>query len=107
MGKGKKLYAASVKQLHCCGLFEISGLGFESSRPTWPNTTLPLAEEMLLQAEGFQNGSRGFLATTTTAEREEIAALKKLGFRKMVRWRNSNTGNVVTMWFKVPRRKRL
>jgi hypothetical protein len=103
MGKKKELpflAAEECEQLDCCGLFEMSGL-----------TTDP--EEALMETVGYNSYTtvkrhfenlpgRALIATTIKKQKKEAEALKAHGFTKVSTWKNGNTGNTVTLWFKKP-----
>lgn len=88
-----RLIADDIKETDCCGIFEITGLGFEGedNDPRDWDAGDPVER-------GFIPG-RGYTATTTQRQKEEAKALKALGFEAVKTFKNSNTGNMVTFWF--------
>jgi hypothetical protein len=47
-----------------------------------------------------EEGRNLILATTTPNQKEAIKALKKLGFKRMARFKSYSSGNVITLWGK-------
>ena len=75
----------------CCAFLVISGLNsYGSGRKALAKAALNLQED----ASGYTS----ILATTITAQRAEIAILKKLGFESVFSETNKRTGNKITFW---------
>lgn len=106
-----------VNQMSCCGMFEAEHLGDESYYneeldTNWPDPPryrrVPRAEgirkcmqDIRNELQGIHPRGRVVIATTTNnGMSREIAALKRLRWTVVKRFRNGNSGNRVTVWMK-------
>lgn len=69
----------------CCGITEVYDLNTED-------------------ADRYFSETKACIATTIAEQRREISALKRLGFKAVKRFKNPETGNNVTLWYRGPRR---
>lgn len=96
-----KLFA-KIRPTSCCGLVEWHGLQLAETPPMagYGDSFATLAE--LVRAYP----GRAVFATTTVDQEHQVKELKRLGFKKVDKWRNGNTGRVVTFWFYQPNKSR-
>lgn len=91
MSKRPRLYG-SIRRTDCCGLDEIYDL-----------TTAPVSP----WNAGFNTKTRmAYIATTIPCQRKEIRALRAAGFKSKGSWRNPNSGNTVTLWVRMPTKRK-
>lgn len=91
-----RLYAM-VRPTSCCGLLEWHNLRLATEQPYGSYYDYLSLGSIIERYPG-----RAIFATTTVDQKAEAAALKELGFYKVDRWRNGNTGRNVTFWFFQP-----
>lgn len=82
-----------VDEVGCCGLREVHSL-FVGVR------------EWGLSVKDSMEPGLAYFATTIAREQATIKALKRLGFKPKLKWKNKNTTNLVTLWTFVPGQKK-
>lgn len=91
----KALYGC-VEETNCCGLQSLGQLSLLDTEDRSWDTTI---KDRLYKGTAY-------FATTVPREREVIKALKRLGFKSRLKWRNARTTNTVTLWTYVPGQRR-
>jgi hypothetical protein len=89
----KKLYG-EFKDTTCCGLTEVHTLSAEYT--AWRESV----------SQDLRQRGHAYFATTIPRQKEVIAALRRHGFKAKGSFRNSSTGNTVTIWIKVPTKRK-
>lgn len=88
-----------IHSLKCCGVGEVNGLGYLASVAD-VKKLFPAALQNYGQHGANGGTHKGLLfATSTDAQAKRANLLKKGGFKKLVRFKNPNTGNYVTFWW--------
>lgn len=77
-----------VNLMDCCGIHGVSNLSYLGEKAFF---------ETLYQFLSPMNGAM-FLASTTTNQRAVNTRLEKVGFEKLMRSYNTNSGNSVILW---------
>lgn len=94
MAKRKFKYTLVVSDeeeiTRCCGLTGIGGL----AASLFDEAVLDIVHEDITTA---------ILATTVPSQSKVVKALKERGFVALKKFRNSSTGNMVTIWYRKPR----
>jgi len=92
-----------VQLAFCCGVMEVGSLRTEEIfQEELEDDDSPLDYATLVKAGERVSDSPCEIATTIPSQRQAIAALKALGFRKVLSFTNGSggRGNRVTMWAK-------
>jgi hypothetical protein len=86
----------------CCGLFEIGNFGTPESWRYDTGCNLKTLTEALvtaIKADMRRCWGPAFIATTVPGQKHAVAALKKLGFKRVGRF-SGGEAQQVTLWFK-------
>lgn len=75
----------------CCGAVEIGGFG-------WTGVEVIDTELNALLQEALANNKGYAICTTIAQQTAAVQRLKAAKFQVLVKFRNPNTGNQVTMW---------
>lgn len=92
-----KVYANIVDSPYCCGLHEVGNFMSEKDDTGWGNG--PLLKDLITERY------TALITTTIPRQRHAIAELKKLKFQPLRRFKG-NEGNMITLWYLPPKRKR-
>jgi hypothetical protein len=89
------------QETSCCGMSEICGLDGVKAEQIKSRTAI--AKAVGWWSEGGYDLPTNHCVIATTNERQVAAAreLKKAGYRRVTTWRNGNSGNRVTLWYKI------
>ena len=87
----------------CCGICEIGP--FPGDRDLDDGLSLRKQTEKELREALEECSPLAVIATTVSWEREAVRALKARRFRKVARFSNPNSGNMVTLWYRGPSRQ--